>query len=305
MMAALAVFKQVGQIADIEFLAMDVLPILWSFSLGPLLNLDQFQGFMSLIKSLSLRIEQEQARKLRDLSSSSANGLANASKSNDLMNIGSTNSLFGTNGIEDVGQNDFERLVLGKGAVNGAESNSTGNSVRPPLERAQSSQKQAPAFSWSTPVMSPTSNQNIAPAAYSNPGSRAITPDQSLNSFATLKPISGGGVSSQLGLNGMSAFTPIQPTTPVNPWSTISSASPQTSTFQTAPPQTNFSTAPSTQTTNGFAKFSLAPPPSQAQRANNPTQYGGNNLSGGTSSIPPSSMQPPQKKGLDAYESLL
>ena len=306
MMAALAVFKQVGQIADIEFLAMDVLPILWSFSLGPLLNLDQFQEFLSLIKSLSSRIEQEQTRKLRDLSSSTANGLANASRSNDLMNIGSTNSLFGTNGAEDVGQNDFERLVLGKGAVNGTDSNSSGKSFRPPLERAQSSQAQAPAFSWSTPVVSPTSNQNIASAAYSNPGSRAITPDQSLNSFATLKPMSGGGgVPSQLGLNGMSAFTPMQPTAPVNPWSTISSASPHPSTFQTAPQQANFSMAPSPQTSNGFAKFSLAPPPSQAQRANNPTQYGGNNLSGGISQIPPSSMQPPQKKGLDAYESLL
>ena len=306
MMAALAVFKQVGQIADIEFLAMDVLPILWSFSLGPLLNLDQFQEFMSLIKSLSSRIEQEQTRKLRDLSSSAASGLTNASRSNDLMNMGPINSLFGTNGAEDVGQNDFERLVLGKGAVNGTNSNSTGNSYRPPLERAQSSQTHVPAFSWSTPVMSPTSSQNIASAAYSNPGSRAITPDQSLNSFAALKPMSGGtGVPSQLGLNGMSAFVPMQPTSPVNPWSTTSSASPQTSTFQTAPPQASFSMASPNQTTNGFAKFSLAPPPSQAQRTNNPTQYGGNNLSGGISQIPPSSMQPPQKKGLDAYESLL
>ena len=56
MMAALSVFKQVGKIADAEFLAMEALPILWSFSLGPLLNVQQFQAFMDLIKSISSRI---------------------------------------------------------------------------------------------------------------------------------------------------------------------------------------------------------------------------------------------------------
>jgi SCY1-like protein 2 len=40
-MAALSVFREVGKIADIDFTAIEVLPILWSFSLGPLLNLQQ------------------------------------------------------------------------------------------------------------------------------------------------------------------------------------------------------------------------------------------------------------------------
>ena len=40
-MAALNVFKQVGKIADTDFIAMEVLPIMWAFSLGPLLNLQQ------------------------------------------------------------------------------------------------------------------------------------------------------------------------------------------------------------------------------------------------------------------------
>lgn len=40
-MAALSVFEQVGRIADVDFIAMEVLPIMWSFSLGPLLNLQQ------------------------------------------------------------------------------------------------------------------------------------------------------------------------------------------------------------------------------------------------------------------------
>jgi hypothetical protein len=40
-MAALNVFRQVGRLADSDFLAMEVLPIVWSMSLGPLLNLEQ------------------------------------------------------------------------------------------------------------------------------------------------------------------------------------------------------------------------------------------------------------------------
>ncbi|KKY15593.1 putative protein kinase [Phaeomoniella chlamydospora] len=71
MMAALKVFRQVGKIADTDFLATDVLPIMWAFSIGPLLSLQQFQAFMTLIKSLSAKIENEQIKKLKDLGSSS------------------------------------------------------------------------------------------------------------------------------------------------------------------------------------------------------------------------------------------
>lgn len=150
MMAALAVFNQVGRIADTEFLATECLPVLWAFSLGPLLNLQQFQEYMALIKSLSTRVENEQMRKLRELSSGST-----ATRSNDLMNVGSTDSFFG-NG-EDVGENDFERLVLGRGTSSNS-SNMLGDSFRPQPQRAQSSRAVTPVFSWSTPSMAPAQN---------------------------------------------------------------------------------------------------------------------------------------------------
>lgn len=63
-MAALKVLQVVGGIADTDFVAMDVLPVLWSMSLGPLLDLTQFQAFMDLIQSLSSRVEAEQTKKL-------------------------------------------------------------------------------------------------------------------------------------------------------------------------------------------------------------------------------------------------
>jgi SCY1-like protein 2 len=308
-MAALAVFRQVGRIADTDFLAMDVLPILWSFSLGPLLNLDQFQEFMNLIKSLSSRIEQEQTRKLRDLSSSNTNGHSNTSRSHDLMNVGSTNALLvGTNGVDDVGQSDFERLVRGKGAANGTSHDISADSLRPAPQRAQSSQAQAPVFSWSTPVISPTSNSTN----YNGGGSRAITPDHSLNSFATLNPISiGASKTTQSMSNGFSALTAMQPMTPITPWpSAISTnnAAPMASYFQPPQLRSNFTMASPPPTTNTFSNFSIAPPPSQVQHANTPSPYSGTlgaSINSVASQSSTASTQQPQKRGLDAYESLL
>jgi len=305
MMAALAVFRQVGKIADTDFLAMDVLPILWSFSLGPLLNLDQFQDFMNLIKSLSARIEQEQTRKLRALSSSNTNGHSNVSRSNDLMNVGSTKALFGTNGADDVGESDFERLVLGTGAANGTSNDILTDSLRPAPQRAQPSQAQAPVFSWSTPVLSPSSNSTN----YNGGGSRAITPDQPLKSFATLNPISSGAPKTTQSMsNGLGVFTAMQPTTPITPWPSTSNTAPTASYFQPPQPPSNFTLISPPQVTNAFSNFSITPPPLQAQHVNTPSAYSGGlgaNFNGGISQSSTASTQQPQKRGLDAYESLL
>ena len=153
MMAALGVFKQVGKIADAEFIALDVLPLVWSFSLGPLLNLEQFQEFMSLIKSLSSKIEQEQTRKLRELFSHS-NGISANSQSIDKIGTSTSHGVYDSNSVAgDVGETDFERLVLGKLA--GKEDAMLGDTLRPQPQRAQS---EAPLFSWSTPTLTPAPN---------------------------------------------------------------------------------------------------------------------------------------------------
>ena len=64
-MAALNVLRQIGGVAEAEFVALDLLPVLWSMSLGPLLDLQQFQAFQDLIRSLSSRVESEQTKKLQ------------------------------------------------------------------------------------------------------------------------------------------------------------------------------------------------------------------------------------------------
>jgi SCY1-like protein 2 len=99
--AALNVLRVVGENADTDYVAMDILPILWSMSLGPLLDLKQFQSFMELIKSLSSRVEVEQTKKLQELSGS--NG-SRAKGNDDFMSFGATNAF--SNGASDNGEID-------------------------------------------------------------------------------------------------------------------------------------------------------------------------------------------------------
>lgn len=318
MMAALAVFKQIGKIVDADFLAMEVLPMLWSFSLGPLLNLQQFQDYMKLIKALSSRIEQEQTRKLSELSSNPSNitGLPGAT---DLMSAGNTNGSYGLNEAVDVGLNDFERLVLGKSSPTGNDMLRT--SSRPEPQRAQTTRSDTPVFAWST----------LAPNPSSHPTSRAITPDQTTNTFATLNPSSRGQAAGSMStLNSFSTLTPMQPTltplqptltplqpnltplkptlSPLQPTLTPSSSSwsfGSTNLSNTAPanniyPSTAFAIPPPQRATSSFSTFSIAPPPRHPVLSTGQTNYGQ-----GLGASETRGNATKQKTGLDAFESLL
>ncbi|EER26059.1 hypothetical protein D8B26_003618 [Coccidioides posadasii str. Silveira] len=183
MMAALNVFKQIGQIVDMEFLALDVLPIMWAFSLGPLLNVQQFSSYVDLIKSLSTRIETEQKKKLQELSSSNGDKSRNNTSSPFGM---STNINVGVAGSEE---SDFERLVLGKDRAAKAD-NSLDTWGATLSSSAQPSTADAgPKFSWSS----------SRPAASTlGPGSdpRSITPDSKVSSFPALQPTCGQSLAS-------------------------------------------------------------------------------------------------------------
>ena len=194
--AALNVLRQVGGVVDAEYVAMDVLPILWNMSLGPLLNLQQFQSFMELIKSLSSRVEAEQTKKLQELSSNNGS----LSKGNDDFMSFDTVNAFSSQGGSDDQEIDFERLV--KGNTGGATSiNNTmdggwdATQAHGAGQRQQNNPVQAKpvAFSWSTP--SPTnpgfagSTNSLNPVnrqTQQGPISRTITPDMSR--FESLTP---------------------------------------------------------------------------------------------------------------------
>ncbi|TDL27250.1 kinase-like protein [Rickenella mellea] len=99
MLATLAVQEAMGLKVDREAVATLVLPQLWTMSMGPLLNIDQFQRFMSVIRKLGERVEREHNQHLRD-----------SQRIEDRS---------GTNGIVSVpnaglsGSLDFESLVAG------------------------------------------------------------------------------------------------------------------------------------------------------------------------------------------------
>ena len=289
MMAALAVFKQVGKIADADFLAMEALPILWSFSLGPLLNLQQFQAFMDLIKALSSRIEKEQIRKLKEFSSTSSQSI-DQERTNDLMHMGSTNGFL--NGNDDVGGIDFERLVLGKKPAKSTISTDMLGDALPPQAKPSAQQ---PAFSWQPQPLNTGSRPNITALT---PQSRTITPDQSLGAFTSLNPSSKTNTTtahSNSTPNGINTFAPMQPSKP-SPWQPIPTQQQlhQQPTFSIPTPQSQ-----QDQPTNSFSTFSIAPPPST-----NLQRFGNSSLM--NAPMPPRPNPPMQKKsGLDDYESLI
>lgn len=260
MIEALNVLRVVGDHADPDFIAMDILPILWSMSLGPLLNLKQFQGFMDLIKTLSKRVEEEQTKKLQELA-----GVSNGSTSgpaDEFMSFGGISGTefdVATGGTED----DFEKLVKGKASANNVNPMDAGwgdATSRSPLNSPglkNPAASQSAAFSWSTP--SPTT---AAPPASSVSGFksqqgsfRTVTPD--LNSFGTLTPSS---TQFSQPLQPQSAFPP--PTQPVQPAASSTSINWGAASAATTNPWSS-SGAPALQP----SRSTISPPPS--------TTYGG------------------------------
>ncbi|KAF1951462.1 kinase-like protein [Byssothecium circinans] len=285
MMAALDVFKAIGSQIDSDFLAIDVLPILWNFSLGPLLNLTQFQAYMTLIKSLSARVENEQTRKLQELGASNTT----TTSRNEFMSFGGLPAMNGfdtTNGEGDAG---FEALVRGNQGGNsgsdmlggdpwanatGPASSSTTLPSRPTANRASSTRNASPAaaFSWSSPPVSPPP----PPTNLTTPSlgaARTITPDStmgSLNSaFPAMAPANPGIGSSfpqnqQKPIGSMMSPTSTTPsyTSPASSGINWSRATGSTPTLTSNP----WGTSPSTtNTSTGLSNFSIAPPPSQSQ----------------------------------------
>ncbi|KAL4899152.1 hypothetical protein BDW74DRAFT_118847 [Aspergillus multicolor] len=300
MMAALNVFRQVQKIADSDFLALEVLPVLWSFSLGPLLDLAQFGQFMALVKSISSKVEREQMKKLQELSSDSSgfrNGTVSASRGSNSLAQSETEST----------RDNFERLVLGRGAT---ASNDHGEDIwgglvsDGPAARSTTSPSNSTTFPWSTTTVGPTASQPSLTA-------RSVTPDTKLNSFPTLQPT---------GLRSSSpapAFPALQPSAP-NSWSMANNPGHQ---FQSLGPSpslasltsmssSNTSSARSNmQTTSNYSAFSIPPPPStQAPPAfaNSQSSFGG--VAHTSPFFSNGALQPQQgsqKQGLDKYQSLI
>lgn len=289
MVAALKVFREVGKVADSDFIALEVLPVLWSFSLGPLLNLKQFNDFMDLIKSLSAKIEKEQTRKLQELSSAGdSTGFQNGSSSFSQSATDLTSS------DTDTARNNFERLVLGKSTTPSA---SNGMDMWGSIETEASASKRtttSPAFSWST-----NNGTALKPASSSGQlGFRSITPDQKLSSFPSLAPARQPSPAAP-------AFPTMQPMQPSSPtWGTQVQGGTRAGSLASLSGVAASTPAP--QQAN-YSAFSIPPPPG-GMNSNNVMRspLGMNTTTATFSTQPQTQYQPPaQKQGLDKYESLI
>ncbi|KAM3459335.1 hypothetical protein NHJ6243_007011 [Beauveria neobassiana] len=195
MMASLNVLGIVGDIVDADFVAMDILPILWSMSLGPLLDLKQFQAFMALIKTLSRRVEDEQTRKLQELAGTTSG--ATAAPNEDFLAFGGVTGTAFDSGANGASADDFEALIKGKPAAssspNPAGSNGFASWDAPqanPVAAAKSPvSPQAPAFAWSTQTpVSPAGSAGRSSFTQQQAGFRTVTPD--LARFEPMAPSS-------------------------------------------------------------------------------------------------------------------
>mgnify|MGYP006877408223 CR=1 FL=1 len=293
-MAALDVFKAISNQVDSDFLAMDILPILWSFSLGPLLNLPQFQAYMTLIKSTSARVENEQTRKLQELGANNAT----ATTRNEFMTFGGPPTTNGFESSNGSGDTDFEALVRGDkqgGAPGGTDmlggdpwangsASAASSTVLPSRPSANRSNNASPAatFSWSTPPVSPPPNTNLSAPKQQ---SRAVTPDTTLNtlnsSFPALSAANPGIGSSSfappqqqvrpvMSMNSMMSSSTPTPSYGANTqssgidWSKAGSSMASNNTWGNTSSTANTTTS---HQTSSFSSFpAIAPPPSQGRQ---------------------------------------
>ncbi|RMY85182.1 hypothetical protein D0862_11242 [Hortaea werneckii] len=296
MMAALKVFRQVGEVADSEFLAVEVLPVLWQMSLGPLLNLQQFQSFMRLVKRLSERIEREQTRKLQEMGGGNGGVGVGGGGARRAQQVGSGGASNGLSNGEDA---DFETLVSGRKPAAAGNDDLMNDWGVPSAAPAQPQSTQAytakkandqPTFSWQTPSPAPSSTpapQQPAMNALRSGAQvgRTITPDQTLSSFASLTP--------------QSAFSqPLQPTRTGSQTSTSMGSMPLRP-AQPPPQSSSFNSSNGTSldwsaaATAKNSNWTVPRPPQQPQQATGTNGFGATSKPPGSGfGIPPPPMSP-------------
>ncbi|CAE6415312.1 unnamed protein product [Rhizoctonia solani] len=222
MLATLDVHERMGMKVDREAVATLVLPQLWAMSVGPLLNIAQFQRFMTVIKSLSERIEKEHAQHLRD-----------SQRVEDRSAIASSNSV-----NTSVASVDFHSLV------SGGRSPSTVAGTITPIANGSNTPTPAPTTGngWDDDMWD--SMLNSAP---SSPPPQTISNRSSLSVPASTQslPVTPRPINSAARALGAKPITPSIPPPPIS---------------SIIPPPGSLS-SPSTSTSTSSNMFTSLPPP--------------------------------------------
>ncbi|CAE6460757.1 unnamed protein product [Rhizoctonia solani] len=254
MLATLDVHERMGMKVDREAVATLVLPQLWAMSVGPLLNITQFQRFMQVIKSLSERIEKEHAQHLRD-----------SQRVEDRSAIALNNSVNTT-----VASVDFHSLV------SGGRSPSTAPGTITPIANGSNTPTPAPTTGngwdndmWDSMLNSAPSSP--PPTMVSNRPSLSVPVSSAQTTPVTPRPIT--HAARALGAKPISPSIPPPPISSViPPASSFSSPSPSTShssnTFSTLPPPMTRSVTTQSMPAAPNYNITLTPAP---PKPNNPT----------------------------------
>lgn len=252
MLGTLAVQEAMGMKVDREAVATLVLPQLWAMSIGPLINVNQFQRFMDVIKTLGARVEKEHVQFLKD-----SQRIEDRSAVNGFSSVPAS-----------MGANvDFESLVSSTkshGTTNSilSDKNGTDDDIWGSILSSTSVQSPSPAplqpNQWPTSVTSmPTQTASLFPPTSFPAGvlpnsSHIPTQASRLPSFGVLPS------SSQPTYN--SGFTPLQP--PQSQPSAISHGpSIPNYNIQLPPSNVNLSPPPQSISFNSVLSPSAAPKP--------------------------------------------
>lgn len=171
-MATLSVQEAMGFKIEREAVATLVLPQLWAMSMGPLLNIEQFQRFMSVIRKLGDRVEKEHDQFLRDSQriedrSALANGvnLPNLNSGVDFESlVGRANATTRAEVFDDH-RKSWDDDVWGPILNGGHEVSTPGISAAIPTPQVSSSQASAPALPAHPQVQSLPSSPRVSAAA--------------------------------------------------------------------------------------------------------------------------------------------
>ncbi|KAJ8078461.1 Protein kinase domain-containing protein ppk32 [Marasmius tenuissimus] len=221
-MATLSVHEAMGFKVDREAVATLVLPQLWSMSIGPMLSLNQFQRFMSIVRKLGDRVEKEHAQYLRD--------------SQRLEDRSTLNTDGGVNMASFSGNVDFESLVGKSSGGESAQQNgasSTGGETSWEDDVWGSILGESPSIPsssvqsvTSSPVPTPVQTQSRPPL--SSPPSK-FSPRAHQTSFPAVSPnISRTPSSLSSSFSAVPQTKPIQPTlgSSMSPMPSMSSGPP-------------------------------------------------------------------------------
>ncbi len=176
MIATLAVYEAMAKKVDRETLGSAIIPQLWTMSMGPLLNADQFARFMRAVKEMGTRVETEHLAHLREVKRMQEHTESYTAS----QQAGGGGGLGGgVTGIGARGEIDFESLVSSAHSIGREVPKDKPQGADPfgfdDFDGLVGSSKSASPMPGGTPALSPT-HTGLGASTTSSSGTTAITP---------------------------------------------------------------------------------------------------------------------------------